>query len=347
MIKAGIIGGTGYAGQELVRLLLMHPNVEISFISSSTHDGENYSKLFMNYYNILNIKCIEAPYNIVDQGIDVLFIALPHNHSSKMLTREILEKLKIIDLSADFRLSNVDTYNQWYNSTHPSPDLVDSAVYGLCELNREAIKKANLIANPGCYTTCSILSLAPLLIKSLIDLDSIMIDAKSGITGAGKNLSQATHYAECNENMNSYNPIGHRHIPEIEENLSLLAGQTIKLSFVPHLMPVNRGILTTIYCKPNQPINYDMIREAFTELYSEEKFVRILPKGISAETKWVKGSNYMDIGMFHDERTNRIILTSALDNLIKGAAGQAVQNMNIMFGLKEEIGLDQISMFPI
>lgn len=347
MIKAGIIGGTGYAGQELVRLLHDHPDVDICFISSSSNHGIHYSQLYMNYFNRMNIECIETPSNLLDLDIDMLFIALPHGHSSSMLTKEILEKMKVIDLGADFRLTNIDMYNHWYKSNHPNPDLIDSAVYGLCELNREAIRKTNLIANPGCYTTCGILSLAPLIISSLIDLDSIVIDAKSGITGAGRVLSLSTHYTECNENMNSYNPIGHRHTPEIEQMLSLLAGQDIKLSFVPHLIPVNRGILSTVYCKPNQPINYEQIREAFAQLYRNDKFIRLLPKGISAETKWVKGSNYMDIGIFLDERTNRIIITSALDNLIKGAAGQAVQNMNIMFGLKEETGLDRVSMFPI
>jgi N-acetyl-gamma-glutamyl-phosphate reductase len=347
MIKAGVIGSTGYAGQELVRLLLDHPDVDISFISSSSSHGKDYSELFMNYYNRMNIKCIETPSNILDQDINVLFIALPHGHSSTILNEEILHKMKVIDLGADFRLTNVDAYNQWYKTVHVNPELVDSAVYGLCELNREAIRKTNLIANPGCYTTCSILSLAPLITSALIDLDSIVIDAKSGITGAGRALSLSTHYSECNENMGSYNPTGHRHTPEIEEKLSLLAGQEIRLSFVPHLIPVNRGILTTIYCKPNKTINYNRIREAYIELYENSNFIRLLPKDYSAEIKWVKGSNFMDIGIFHDERTNRIIITSALDNLIKGAAGQAVQNMNIMFGLKEETGLDRVSMFPI
>jgi len=347
MIKAGVIGGTGYAGQELVRLLIDHPNVDICFITSSSSYGKKYSELYKNYYNKMNIECIEMPSNIADKDIDVLFIALPHGHSSIFLTKNILNKMKIIDLGADFRLTNIDTYNQWYNTIHVNPELIHLAVYGLCELNRDAIRKTNLIANPGCYTTCSILSLAPLIIKSLIDLDSIVIDTKSGVTGAGRALSLSTHYPECNENMNSYNTLGHRHTPEIEENLSLLAGQKIQLSFVPHLIPVNRGILTTIYCKPNQPLDYDRIREAFIGLYGNDKFIRLLPKGVSAETKWVKGSNYMDIGIFLDERTNRIIITSALDNLIKGSAGQAIQNMNIMFGFKEESGLDRVSMFPI
>ena len=346
MIKAGVIGGTGYAGQELIRLLTDHPDVRISFITSSSNHGEHYAKLYMSYYERMNINCIEMPLDIMGQDIDVLFIALPHGHSSTFLDQEIINKIKVVDLGADFRLNDVDTYNQWYSPKHINPKLIESAVYGLCELNREAIKKTNLVANPGCYTTCSILSLAPLLMKSLIDLESIVIDAKSGITGAGRTLSLSTHYSECNENMNSYNTIRHRHTPEIEEKLSSLSGERIKLSFVPHLMPVNRGILTTIYCKPNQSVNYGSIRHAYGNLYNSEKFVRLLPEGISAETKWVKGSNYIDIGIFFDERTNRIIITSALDNLIKGAAGQAIQNMNIMFGLNEETGLDRVSMFP-
>lgn len=346
MIKAGIIGGTGYAGQELIRLLVGHPDVRISFITSSSNHGESYAKLYMNYYERMNINCIEMPLDIINQDIDVLFVALPHGLSSTILDQEILNKIKVVDLGADFRLNDVDTYNQWYSPKHINPKLIESAVYGLCELNREAIKKTNLVANPGCYTTCSIISLIPLIINSLINLDSIVIDAKSGITGAGRALSLSTHFSECNENMNAYNPIGHRHTPEIEEKLSLLANQKIQLSFVPHLIPVNRGILTTIYCEPNQLVNYSIIRNAYNALYDGEKFVRLLPEGISAETKWVKGSNFIDIGIFYDERTNRIIITSALDNLVKGAAGQAIQNMNIMFGLNEETGLDCISMFP-
>lgn len=346
MIKAGIIGSTGYAGQELVRLLHHHSDVEISFVSSQSYSDKDYSKVFGNFYNAMNIKCINTPENIEGLDIDVLFTALPHGITSSMISQKALDKFKIIDLGADFRLKNVDVYEQWY-TTHHSKELLKDAIYGLCELNRSKIKNTSLLANPGCYTTCSILAMAPLLKENLIDPSSIIIDAKSGVTGAGRGINLATHYTECNETIKAYNIGAHRHTPEIEEQLSYAAGKDILVNFTPHLVPMNRGILVTAYANLKNISDYDEVYSAYEKIYSKEQFIRLLPKGIPAETKWVKGSNYTDIGFTIDTRTNRVIVTAAIDNLIKGAAGQAVQNMNIMFGLRENTGLEFLSPFPI
>lgn len=346
MIRAGIIGSTGYAGQELVRLLLQHPGVDISFVSSKSYSNKNYSEVFGNFYESMNIKCIDTPENIEDLDIDVLFTALPHGITSSMINQKALDKFKIIDLGADFRLKDVDVYEKWYTG-HNSKELLNDAVYGLCEFNRESIKNTDLLANPGCYTTCSILAMAPLLKEGLINPTSIIIDAKSGVTGAGRAINLATHYTECNESIKAYKIGAHRHTPEIEEQLSYAAGENILVTFTPHLVPMNRGILVTAYANLKDISDYDEIYSAYEKLYSKEQFIRLLPKGVPAETRWVKGSNFTDIGFTIDKRTNRIIVTAAIDNLIKGAAGQAVQNMNIMFSLRENMGLEYLSPFPI
>jgi N-acetyl-gamma-glutamyl-phosphate reductase len=346
MIKAGIIGSTGYAGQELVRLLHHHPDVDINFVSSKSYSDKDYDEVFRNFYEIMNIKCINTPENIADLDIDVLFTALPHGITSGMVSQKALKKFKIIDLGADFRLKDVDVYEKWYTG-HNSKELLKDAVYGLCELNRDEIKDTNLLANPGCYTTCSILAMTPLLKEGLIDPSSIILDAKSGVTGAGRGINLATHYTECNETIKAYKIAAHRHTPEIEEQLSYAAGENILVNFTPHLVPMNRGILVTAYANLKDISDYDEIYNAYEKLYGTEQFIRLLPKGVPAETRWVKGSNYTDIGFTIDERTNRIIVTAAIDNLIKGAAGQAVQNMNIMFGLRENTGLEFLSPFPI
>ncbi len=346
MIRAGIIGSTGYAGQELVRLLHHHPEVDISFVSSKSYSENEYSQVFGNFYEVMNIKCINTPENIEDLDIDVLFTALPHGITSGMVSQKALDKFKIIDLGADFRLKDVDVYEKWYTG-HMAKDLLKDAVYGLCELNRESIKNTSLLANPGCYTTCSILAMTALLKEKLIDPTSIILDAKSGVTGAGRGLNLGTHYTECNESIKAYKVASHRHTPEIEEQLSYAAGQDILVNFTPHLVPMNRGILVTAYANLVDGVEYQEAREAFEKHYGSEQFIRILPQGVQAETKWVKGSNFTDIGFTIDQRTNRIIVTAAIDNLIKGAAGQAVQNMNIMFGLRENMGLEYLSPFPI
>ncbi len=347
MIKVGIVGGTGYAGQELVRILIHHPYVELKYIASHSHVGALYCDNYLNYYNHLDLKCVTFNPEQWASELDVIFFALPHHHSSQLISKRLLDQVIIIDLGADFRMKDIKTYEQWYGSGHGHPELISQAVYGLTELFRKDIQSARLIANPGCYTTCSILTLAPLLANDLISPENIIIDAKSGISGAGRSLSLTTHYTEINENIKSYNIGQHRHTPEIEENLSVFSNTPIHLTFTPHLVPMNRGILTTIYCKPKKEVSLSTLRQCYVNHYQDEAFIRLLPEGIPAETRWVKGTNLIDINCFYNHETHQIVLTSALDNLVKGASGQAVQNMNAIHSIKETTGLDFISPFPI
>lgn len=345
-IKAAIVGSTGYAGQELTRLLYNHKNVEIKYLTSKSYTGEKYADIYQNFNNISDIECIGDDLEEIAKDVDVIFLALPHGIASKKINEKILENTKIIDLGADFRLKNQSTYENWYKTEHFSPSLLNEAVYGLCEIHREEIKKARLIANPGCYTTCSILSLYPLFKENLIDENTVIIDAKSGVTGAGRSVGLGTHYCEVNESIKAYKIASHRHTPEIEQELSLAIGKNITLQFTPHLAPMNRGILATCYAKLKQGINENTIHEAYKETYKNETFIRLVKQGIYPETKWVKGTNFVDIGLFVDSRTNNIIVTSAIDNLMKGAAGQAVQNMNLLFEINETEGLLNAGMFP-
>lgn len=350
-IKAAIVGVTGYVGQELFRILSSHPNVEISHITSVSYKGKALSEIYENFMKITDLQCSDADIEKIAGEVDVIFIALPHGIASKQINQSILNKCKVIDLGADFRLKDKEVYEKWYEVEHESADLLEKAVYGLCELHRDKIKGASLVANPGCYTTCSILSLAPLLKEGLIDADSIIIDAKSGVTGAGRALSLGTAYCEVNESTKAYKIASHRHTPEIEQELSLAAGKDIILSFTPHLIPMNRGILATIYAKLEANVTYNQVKAAYEKHYKDEYFIR-LKNGLNGseifpETKWVKGSNFVDIGFKIDERTNNIIVIGAIDNLIKGAAGQAVQNMNIIFNFDEKTALDNAAIFPV
>lgn len=347
MIKAGIVGATGYAGQELFRLLLGHPKVKVSFISSRSYGGEPYRQIYSNYTKIIDINCINNEIDLLNLDIDVLFIALPHGIACGLITEEVINRYKVIDLGADFRLKSQNIYEKWYGVEHENPNLLTRAVYGLCELNRSKIKNSSLVANPGCYTTCSILSIAPLVKEKIINNNSIIIDAKSGVTGAGRGLNLGTHYTECNESVKAYKIAAHRHTPEIEEQLNYLTDNKFNLVFTPHLIPMNRGILTTAYADLLKEISYDEVKNIYEKYYSNEQFVRLLPKEEYPETKWIKGSNYIDINFKIDKRTNKIVILGAIDNLIKGAAGQAVQNMNIIFDLKETMGIDMIPAFPI
>ena len=346
MIKAGIIGATGYVGQELVRILMQHPEVELSHITSQSYAGKEFSDIYENYNKIFETKCEEEDIEKLAEQLDVIFLALPHGIASKKINSAILEKTVIIDLGADFRLNDRKIYESWYETAHHSENLLSQAVYGLCEWKREKIKKARLIANPGCYTTCSILSLAPLLKEGILDPYSIIIDAKSGVSGAGRSLNLGIHFNECNESIKAYKLASHRHTPEIEQELSEVSGKEIKITFTPHLIPMNRGILTTSYGTLTEKMSYDDIKLIYEKYYGDEYFIRLAKKNIYPETRWVKGSNFCDIGFKIDERTNRIIIIGAIDNLVKGASGQAVQNMNIIFGLDENMGLTTIPMFP-
>ncbi|MEG0377536.1 MAG: N-acetyl-gamma-glutamyl-phosphate reductase, partial [Eubacterium sp.] len=290
--------------------------------------------------------CETADMDTLVEKSDVIFMALPHGIASKQVNRRVLEKTKIIDLGADFRLKDADLYEEWYNVNHYNKELLDEAVYGLCELHREKIKSARLLSNPGCYTTCSILSLAPLVKNHLIDVNSIIIDAKSGVTGAGRGSDLPFMYCECNESIKAYKIGEHRHTPEIEQELGLLEGSSFNVLFTPHLTPMNRGILALCYANLKTDISEEELRAVYRDFYKDEYFIRLTENNMP-ETRWVKGSNYCDIGVKVDKRTGRVIVVGAIDNLMKGAAGQAVQNMNLMFGLDEKTGIDFITDFPV
>ena len=346
MIKAGIIGSTGYAGGELVRILTGHKEAEIKWYGSRSYIDKNYADVYRNLFQIVDAKCMDDNMDALADQVDVIFTATPQGLCASLINEEILSKTKVIDLSADFRIKDVSVYEEWYKIEHKSPQFIEEAVYGLCEINREKIKNARLVANPGCYTTCSILTAYPLAKEGLIDMNTLIIDAKSGTSGAGRGAKVANLYCEVNENIKAYAVGSHRHTPEIEEQLGYAANETVKLSFTPHLVPMNRGILVTEYASLKKEVNKAEIREIYETYYGKEPFIRILDDGVCPETKCVEGSNYADIGFQIDPRTNRIILMGAIDNLVKGAAGQAVQNMNLLFGYKEQEGLELIPMFP-
>ena len=278
--------------------------------------------------------------------VDVIFTATPQGLCASLIDEEILSKVKVIDLSADFRIKDVETYEKWYGIEHKSPQFIEEAVYGLCEINREDVKHARLVANPGCYPTCSTLSVYPLAKEGLIDMSTVIIDAKSGTSGAGRGAKVDNLYCEVNENIKAYGVAVHRHTPEIEEQLGYAAGENVLLNFTPHLVPMNRGILVTAYAALKKTVTYEEVKAIYDKYYQKEKFVRVLEKDVCPQTKWVEGSNYVDVNFKIDERTNRIIMMGAMDNLVKGAAGQAVQNMNLMFGLPETTGLELVPMFP-
>lgn len=346
MIKAGIIGSTGYAGQELVRLLLGHKEAEIVWYGSRSYIDKQYHQVFGNMFEIVDAKCMDDNMEELADRADVIFTATPQGLCASLVNEEILSKVKIVDLSADFRIKDVATYEKWYGIEHKSPEYIKEAVYGLCEINREQIKGKRLVANPGCYTTCSILSLYPLVTEGVIDPDSIIIDAKSGTSGAGRGAKINNLYCEVNENIKAYGVTTHRHTPEIEEQLGYACGKEIVLNFTPHLVPMNRGILVTAYGNLTKAYTYEALKEIYDTYYGKEHFIRVLDKDVPPETRWVEGSNYVDINFKIDERTKRVIVMGALDNLVKGAAGQAVQNMNLIFGLPETMGLEQPPMFP-
>lgn len=346
MIKAGIIGSTGYAGQEIVRLLMGHKDVEIVWYGSRSYIDKRYSEVFGNMFQIVDATCMDDNMEALAEAADVIFTATPQGLCASLVNEEVLNKVKIIDLSADFRIKDVATYEAWYGIEHKSPQFIEEAVYGLCEINREKIKGARLIANPGCYTTCSILSFYPLVKEGLIDANSIIIDAKSGTSGAGRGAKVNNLFCEVNENIKAYGVLTHRHTPEIEEQLGYAAGEDIKIIFTPHLVPMNRGILVTGYANLKKSVTEEEVRACYQKYYANERFVRVLELGVCPETRWVEGSNYVDVNFKLDTRTNRVVVMGALDNIVKGAAGQAVQNMNLIFGLPEEEGLTLAPMFP-
>ena len=346
MIKVGIVGATGYAGAELARILAGHPEVELVALITRNYGGIPFQEVYPHLNKYIPLVCEELDLPALAERADVIFTALPHGHAVPVAVGAAACGTKMIDLGADFRFRNPDTYEAWYKVLHTGRDLQARAVYGLPELHREDIPGASLVANPGCYPTSAILGLAPLLKNGLLDPGSIVIDSKSGVSGAGRGLSLGIHYCEVNENIRAYNVGIHRHTPEIEQELGWLAGEQLTVSFTPHLTPMTRGILSTIYGKLKQPLSGDDVLTLYSNYYQNEQFVRVLPKGKLPSTKNVWGTNHCDLAPVVDSRTGRVVVVSAIDNLIKGAAGQAVQNMNLMFGLPENTALDRPGMYP-
>ena len=345
MIKACVYGASGYTGQELMRLLLRHPHVEVSAITSRKYKGLTLASVFPGFQGLTEMAFSDSSPEETAALCDIVFLALPHSVSMKAAPVFHGAGKKVIDLSADFRIRDLGTYEKWYGS-HTSSDLLPEAVYGIPELYRTAIAKSSLIANPGCYPTSVILGLAPLLRGNFIDCNSIIIDSKSGTSGAGRDLKLGSLFCEVEEGFKAYNVGKHRHTPEIEQELSLLAGRNIAVSFTPHLLPVNRGILSTIYAMLDKDINTADMLSYYNNFYRNEKFVTVCPEGVLPNISSVRGTNYCQIGLVVEKRTGRVIIISVIDNLIKGAAGQAIQNMNIMCGFTEHDGLDLVALFP-
>ena len=346
MIKVGIIGATGYAGAELVRLLLGHREAEIVWYGSRSYVDERYAKIYQNMFQLVDAKCMEDNMEEMASKVDVIFTATPQGLCASLLNEDILKKVKIVDLSADFRIKDVKVYEKWYGIEHKAPQFIEEAVYGLCEVNREAVKKARIVANPGCYPTCSFLLVYPLVKEGLIEPNTLIIDAKSGTSGAGRGAKVDNLFCEVNENIKAYGVAGHRHTPEIEEQLSLAAKKEVVINFTPHLVPMQRGILVTAYASLTREVSYEELKAVYDRYYQDEYFVRVLEKDVCPQTRWVEGSNFVDVNFKIDKRTNRVIMMGAMDNLVKGAAGQAVQNMNLMFGCEEAEGLLMAPLFP-
>lgn len=340
MIKAGIIGATGYAGVELVRILCNHPHVELAAVSSVSFEGQPISDIYPSLREICDMTCESA--DAVIEKSDVVFAALPHGLSQDTAKACADAGKKFIDLGADFRLDDPAEYESWYQSEYRYDDLHKSAVYGLCEWFREDIKNTAIIGNPGCYPTSVALGLAPALKNKLVSPVGIVVDSKSGTTGAGRKPTQTTHYPDCADAFSAYKVASHRHTPEIEQTLSKLAGEKATITFVPHLLPVNRGILSTIYARLNDGVTEEQIRAVYEDAYKGETFVRVMPKGQAVNIRHVQCSNYCDIQLYIDKHTGLLVVTSVIDNMVKGAAGQAIQNMNLLFGLEETAGLNMI-----
>lgn len=345
MIRAGVIGATGYAGQMLVYLLKMHPKVKIEFLVSHNYAGINYSDVYKNYNGFIDDSCIKED-AIKDKikDVDVIFTALPHGKSFEFVKIAMENEVKFIDLGADFRIKDPLIYEKWYKTENKGIEYLSDVVYGLPEANKENIKLSKIVANPGCYPTSILLALMPALKEKIIEEELIIIDSKSGVSGAGRSANIETLFCECNESIKAYKILEHRHIPEIEQELSIFSKGKVNVIFTPHIVPMIRGILSVCYCRLKSDINEDEIYELYKRYYDKEPFVRIV--SYLPETRYVKGSNFCDIALRVDKRTKTLIIISAIDNLIKGASGQAIQNMNLMFNMDETLGLNFISMIP-
>jgi len=345
MIKAGIIGASGYTGEELARILALHPEVELTVATSRQYAGKRLSDIFPNLRKIADLAVEDVVIDELVKRAELFFTAVPHQTAMGLVPQLLAHGCKVVDLSADFRIHDAATYEKWYQP-HSSPEYLPQAVYGLPELHRAAIRNTRLVANPGCYPTSIILATAPLLKAGLIDPDTIIADSKSGASGAGRGASVGTLFCEVTEGFKAYKVAEHRHTPEIEQEISQLAGRPVVISFTPHLLPMSRGILSTIYARLTPGTAAKLVRETYEEFYRREPFVRLCPEGEVPATQFVRGSNYCDIGWKLDPRTGRLVIISAIDNLVKGAAGQAVQNMNLICGLPEEMGLATVPLFP-
>ncbi|MEQ9619266.1 MAG: N-acetyl-gamma-glutamyl-phosphate reductase [Deltaproteobacteria bacterium] len=342
--KAAILGASGYTGSELIRLLLTHPEVEIAHLTAEKHAGRNISEVFPHLRGFLNTELKPLDPGSVPEDMDMVFLALPHGTSAAVVKELFKRDIKIIDLGADFRLSR-DMYRKWYGE-HPCPELISEAVYGIPELNRKRIKNAKLVANPGCYPTSAILGLAPLVKNDLIEPGHVIVDSKSGVSGAGRSPSLDYHFSEVNEGVKAYMVGEHRHMPEIEEVLSNYSGSKVEVSFTPHLIPMDRGILSTIYVRLREEKSVRELIDLYEEYYKDERFVRISPEKVYPSTSQVRGSNYCDIGMTANPANKTAVIVSVIDNLVKGASGAAVQNMNLMMGFDEPAGIDTPPVFP-
>ena len=347
--KIGVLGASGYTGSELVRLLLRHPRAELVLLTADRRAGQEMRSVFQHFspFPLPQLVSLDGV-DWAAAGLDVAFCALPHATTQKVL-KELLAKApatKVIDLSADFRLADAGSYAKWYGHEHHAPELQAEAVYGLSEIHRRDIKKARLVANPGCYTTCAQLPLVPLIKAKAIDLDEIVIDAKSGMTGAGRAAKESMLFSEVSEGFNAYGVGGHRHMAELDQEFSLAAGREVVVSFTPHLVPMNRGILSTIYVRGKRGRTAEELHAILLKFYAKEPFVHVLPFGETPQTRHVRGSNMTFIGVAKDRQEGRAIIVSALDNLVKGASGQAIQNMNLVMGYPETMGLEQVALFP-
>ena len=342
MISVGIVGGTGYTGVELLRLLAMHPEVDLQVITSRSNAGMPVAEMFPNLRQHLDI-CFTEPDIERLNACELVFFATPNGTAMKMVPELLDAGVRVIDLAADFRIKDISVWSQWYNMDHACPELVDEAVYGLPEINREAVKNARLIANPGCYPTAVTLGLLPLIEKGLVDFSSVIADCKSGVSGAGRGANVGTLMAECSDSFKAYAVPGHRHLPEISQNLSDIAGESVPLTFVPHLLPMIRGIHATLYARIKNETDWQKLYE---ERYQDEYFVDVLPQGSHPETRSVRGVNQNRIAVHQPQDGDVLVVLSVIDNLVKGAAGQAVQNMNLMFNLQENLGLEAVGLLP-
>lgn len=345
MIKIAVAGASGYTGAELLRLLVGHPEVEICVVTSRQHEGVPISQVFPSLNGFCELVCEPLDVASIAARVDLVFTALPHKSAMDVVPGFLDAGCRVVDLSADYRLKDKDVYEHWYQS-HTSPELFSEAVYGLPELNRDKLEHSRLVANPGCYPTSVILALTPLLEQQLIDVRSLIIDSKSGTSGAGRGLKEGSLFCEVNEGFKAYGVASHRHTPEIEQELSRLAGFEVRINFTPHLLPVNRGILSTCYASLLTAQTTGSLLKSFEERYAGEPFVRILKEGDLPNIAHVRGTNFCDIGLVADSRTGRAVVVSVIDNLVKGAAGQAIQNMNLMYGFNETQGLGIVPTFP-